>query len=73
MARDYSGIQLPYSIPHWKQGFAMQYVRDAWKDIPLPLKNKILDAWNGNRDLVLSRRDFDLLPDNLWAKLRPYL
>lgn len=73
MARDYGNVQFPIHVSHWKQGFAMGYITPYWKQIPVPLERKISDAYTGDHELILTKADFDSLPDALWATLAPHM
>jgi hypothetical protein len=73
LGRNYSDIQLPYNLPAWKLRFGYSYITPYWDRIPARTSNKIADAVKGNHDLVLTKEDFDALPNDLWTKLRPYL
>jgi len=71
--RDYSRITLPYRLPHWELGIAIEKVRPYWDKIPQPVAHKINLANNNRTDLVLTKEDFDLLPNDVWDELKKHL
>ena len=73
MARNYAGINIPYTLSSWKLRMAMGYIRPYWSQIPAGPANKIANAVNANTDVTFTRKDFDALPDKLWTQVRPYL
>ena len=73
MARNYSGIRIPYTLSSWKLRMAMGYIRPYWKKIPAKIANKIANAYNKGTDVVFNREDFDALPDELWTQVKPYI
>lgn len=73
MSRDYSKIALPYTISHWKEGFAINMIRPYWNELPVALAKKINEAYTGSHDLVITKEDLDSLPDKLWNVLKDHL
>ena len=68
MARDYSKIQLPYSIPNWKLGFALEEIRPYWNRLPTSFLNKFNAAYKSG-PLVITKEDLDSLSDDMWQVL----
>lgn len=74
MSRDYSQIQLPYTIPNWKLGFALGYIRPYWDRLPAGFLHKFNDAYNTRgKDLVITKADLDTLSDEMWTVLQSKL
>jgi len=73
LPRDYSSIELPYHVSHWKQGYAINMIRPCWDKLPYGLATKINDAYTGNHELVITKEDLDTLPDELWDVLKTHL
>jgi hypothetical protein len=72
MTRDYSHLQLPYTLPAWKVSIAVRMIVDAnmWKRLSYELATKINDAVTGRHDLVVTQADLDSLPDDAWEYLK---
>jgi len=66
--RDYSKIGLPFTIPHWKLGFAVEEIRPYWNKLPNSFLHKFNDAY-AKGDLVITKEDLDSLSDEMWTVL----
>lgn len=71
--RSYAGIELPYTLSSFKLRMGYSYITPYWNRIPARTSNKIAAAIKGGTSVVLTKEDFDGIPDDLWVKLRPYL
>ena len=72
-SRDYSHINIPYTLPNWKLKYAYSYIVPEWNNIPARTSNKIARAYNAGQDVVFDRQDFDNLPESLWLKVKDRL
>ena len=70
MARNYR-FALPYTIPSWMVGFAIDRINGAnlWTSLSRDLAAKVNDAAKNRTDLVLTRNDLDSLSDETWAAI----
>jgi hypothetical protein len=68
MARKYE-IELPYHIPSMFIDSAVTKLADhhEWKDIPQPLREKILEAEKGWSGVDLTQEDLDSIPTAVWS------
>jgi hypothetical protein len=73
MTRDYSKIELPYTLPHWKLGFALERIRPYWGKLPTPFLKKFNSALSGGQALVITKEDLDSLSDEMWQVLQEKL
>lgn len=66
--RDYSKIDLPYTIPNWKLGFALTEIRPYWDRLPAAFLTKFNAAY-ASGPLVITKDDLDSLSDDMWQIL----
>lgn len=71
MKRDYSGIDLPYMVAHWKIGFAISRLQSAgvWDQLPSDLRKRVTDANEAGRSYSITKVDLDSVSDDAWKHL----
>jgi hypothetical protein len=71
--RDYSHLQLPYTVANWQLGFALVELRPYWAQIPPKVEKEFDAAYKDGTDWVVTKADLDALPDALWDILKSHL
>lgn len=74
MKRDYSGLELPYTIPSFLVRWAIdKYLRPDWHLLTPRLAKKASDAYIKEESLTITAADLDQLSDEAWAVVKKKL
>ncbi len=75
MPRDYTGIELPITVPSWKIEWGFNQFKNSGllAKLPVPLQAKEQLAYDNTTSLTITQEDCDAIDDPTWAELRAKL
>ena len=75
MTRDYTGIELPITVPSWKIEWGFSQFKNSGLLAKLPdlLQAKAQLAYDNSTPLTITQEDCDAIDDPTWTELRAKL